>query len=69
MESPALVFANHPMTTHTPSKTNFAEQTIAFVRDFAGFAGLRGVWAATLSVVAAAFEGVGIVLLIRSSRS
>lgn len=64
MESAALVFAIHPMVKLDPSKTNFARQTIAFMRDFAGFAGLRGVWAATLSVIAAAFEGVGIVLLI-----
>jgi ABC-type hemin transport system ATPase subunit len=64
MESPALVFAIHPMIKLAPAKTNFARQTIAFMRDFAGFAGLRGVWAATLSVIAAAFEGVSIVLLI-----
>jgi ABC-type multidrug transport system fused ATPase/permease subunit len=64
MESPALVFAIHPMIKFDPSKTNLARQTIAFVRDFAGFAGLRGVWAAALSLTAAAFEGVGIVLLI-----
>ncbi|MGB8630428.1 MAG: ABC transporter ATP-binding protein [Xanthobacteraceae bacterium] len=64
MESPALVFANHPMIKFDPSKTNLASQTIAFVRDFAGFAGLSGVQAATLSVIAAAFEGVGVVLLI-----
>jgi ABC-type multidrug transport system fused ATPase/permease subunit len=64
MESPALVFANHPMIKFDPSKTNLASQTIAFVRDFAGFAGLSGVQAATLSVIAAAFEGVGVMLLI-----
>ncbi|HXX51649.1 MAG TPA: ABC transporter ATP-binding protein [Xanthobacteraceae bacterium] len=52
------------MTKPDLSKTNLAKQTIAFVRDFAGFAGLSGVWAATLSAIAAAFEGVGIVLLI-----
>jgi ABC-type multidrug transport system fused ATPase/permease subunit len=64
MESPALVFAIHPMIEFDPSKTNLAGQTIAFVRDFAGFAGLRGGWAAALSVIAAAFDGVGLVLLI-----
>lgn len=52
------------MTKPDLSKTNLAKQTIAFVRDFAGFAGLSGVWAAALSAIAAAFEGVGIVLLI-----
>ena len=52
------------MTKPDLSETNLAKQTIAFVRDFAGFAGLSGVWAATLSAIAAAFEGVGIVLLI-----
>jgi ATP-binding cassette, subfamily C, bacterial len=64
MESPALVFAIHPMIKLDTSKTNLTGQTIAFVRDFAGFAGLNGVWAAALSVIAAAFEGVGILLLI-----
>lgn len=52
------------MTKPDLSKTNLAKQTIAFVRDFAGFAGLSGVWAAALSAIAAAFEGVGVVLLI-----
>ena len=64
MESPALVFANHPMNKRDPSETNLASQAIAFVRDFAGFAGLHGVWAATVSLIAAAFDGIGIVLLI-----
>jgi ABC-type multidrug transport system fused ATPase/permease subunit len=64
MESPALVFANHPMIKLDPSKTKLASQAIAFVRDFTGFAGRSGVWAAAVSVIAAAFEGIGIVLLI-----
>jgi ABC-type multidrug transport system fused ATPase/permease subunit len=59
-----LTFTIFPMIKLEPSKTNFAKQTIAFLKDFAGFAGLSGIWAATLSVIAAAFEGVGIVLLI-----
>ncbi|MGN6750668.1 MAG: ABC transporter ATP-binding protein [Xanthobacteraceae bacterium] len=39
-------------------------QTIAFVRDFAAFAGLSGVIAAALAVLAAIFEGVGLLLLV-----
>ena len=40
------------------------QQAIAFVRDFAGFAGLSGVMASVLAVVAATFEGVGLLLLV-----
>ena len=39
-------------------------QAIAFVRDFAAFAGIRGVVAAALAVVAASFEGAGLLLLV-----
>lgn len=39
-------------------------QTIAFVQDFAAFAGLGGIWAAALAVIAATFEGVGLLLLV-----
>jgi ATP-binding cassette, subfamily C, bacterial len=39
-------------------------QAIAFVRDFAAFAGLRGVMASVLAVLAASFEGVGLLLLV-----
>ncbi len=39
-------------------------QGTAFVRDFAAFAGLRGVVASALAVLAATFEGVGLLLLV-----
>jgi len=39
-------------------------QAIAFVRDFASFAGVSGVMAAALAVLAAIFEGVGLLLLV-----
>jgi len=39
-------------------------QAIAFVRDFAAFAGLRGIMASALAVLAASFEGVGLLLLV-----
>ncbi len=39
-------------------------QGTAFVRDFAAFAGLSGVIASTLAVLAAGFEGVGLLLLV-----
>ena len=39
-------------------------QTITFVQDFAAFAGLGGIWAAALAVIAATFEGVGLLLLV-----
>jgi ABC-type siderophore export system fused ATPase/permease subunit len=39
-------------------------QAIAFVRDFAAFAGPRGVMASVLAVLAASFEGVGLLLLV-----
>jgi hypothetical protein len=43
---------------------SLARQSIAFVRDFAAFAGREGLWAATLAVVAAAFDGIGLLLLV-----
>jgi ATP-binding cassette subfamily C protein len=39
-------------------------QAIAFVCDFAAFAGLRGVMASMLAVLAASLEGVGLLLLV-----
>jgi ATP-binding cassette subfamily C protein len=39
-------------------------QAMAFVHDFATFAGLSGIFAAALAVLAAAFEGVGLLLLV-----
>jgi hypothetical protein len=39
-------------------------QAIAFVRDFAAFAGPRGVMASVLAVLAASFDGVGLLLLV-----
>jgi ATP-binding cassette subfamily C protein len=39
-------------------------QAIAFVQDFAAFAGLSGVMAAALAVLAASFEGVGLLLMV-----
>lgn len=39
-------------------------QAIAFVRDFAAFAGLSGVVASALAVLAASLEGVGLLLLV-----
>jgi ATP-binding cassette, subfamily C, bacterial len=39
-------------------------QAIAFAGDFAAFAGLSGVMAAALAVLAAMFEGVGLLLLV-----
>lgn len=37
-------------------------QAIALVRDFAGFAGLNGLWAEALAVLAATFEAFGLLL-------
>jgi ATP-binding cassette subfamily C protein len=44
--------------------SGLVRQAIAFVRDFAAFAGLNGVWAAALAVIASTFEGVGLLLLV-----
>ena len=46
------------------SNTSLVEQARCFIRDFAGFAGGRGLWGAALGIIAAAFEGVGLVLLV-----
>jgi hypothetical protein len=46
------------------AKSSFAKQATSFVRDFASFAGLNGVWAAALAVIAAAFESIGLLLLV-----
>ncbi len=51
-------------TDTATSSTGFAEQASRFLRDFAGFAGADGIFAAALSVVAGVFEGVGLVLLV-----
>jgi hypothetical protein len=47
-----------------PAISRLLRQAIAFVRDFAAFAGASGVLAAALAVIAAAFEGVGLFLLV-----
>jgi ABC-type multidrug transport system fused ATPase/permease subunit len=47
-----------------PAISRLLRQAIAFVRDFAAFAGASGVLAAALAVIAAAFEGVGLLLLV-----
>ncbi|MBO0716607.1 MAG: ABC transporter ATP-binding protein, partial [Rhizobiales bacterium] len=39
-------------------------QGTAFVRDFAAFAGLRGVMASVVAILAASFDGVGLLLLV-----
>ncbi|MFY9769026.1 MAG: hypothetical protein WAK04_02180 [Xanthobacteraceae bacterium] len=39
-------------------------QGTAFIRDFAAFAGLSGVMASALAVIAATFEGAGLLLLV-----
>jgi ATP-binding cassette, subfamily C, bacterial len=46
------------------SSDHFVKQAAGFMRDFAAFAGGNGIWAATLAVVAALFESVGLVLLV-----
>src|SRR5229473_3565946 len=46
------------------AQSGLANQATSFVQDFAGFAGLNGVWAAALAVIAAAFEGIGLLLLV-----
>jgi ATP-binding cassette, subfamily C, bacterial len=46
------------------ANSNFVKQTISFVEDFTAFAGLDGVWAAALAVIAAAFDGIGLLLLV-----
>ena len=57
MNKPELTEAVSPMSA-------LFRQVIAFVRDFAAFAGLSGVMAAALAVLAAMFEGVGLLLLV-----
>jgi ATP-binding cassette subfamily C protein len=44
--------------------TRFAQQAVSFLRDFAGFARGQAIVAAALSVIAALFESVGLVLLV-----
>jgi hypothetical protein len=44
--------------------SGLARQAIAFVRDFAAFAGLNGIWATALAVIASTFEGVGLLLVV-----
>jgi len=47
-----------------PTLSGLLRQASAFVRDFAAFAGVSGVIAAALAVLAACFEGVGLLLLV-----
>ena len=46
------------------SSANWPNEARRFIRDFAGFAGTTGIWGAALGITAAAFEGVGLVLLV-----
>ena len=56
---------NKPEVTESGLPTSgLLRQAIALVRDFAAFAGLRGVMASVLAVLAASFEGVGLLLLV-----
>jgi ATP-binding cassette, subfamily C, bacterial len=56
---------NKPELTESASPISaLLRQTIAFVGDFAAFAGLSGVMAAAFAVLAAMFEGVGLLLLV-----
>ena len=52
------------MTESGPPISSLLRQGIAFVQDFAAFAGLSGVMAAALAVLAATFDGVGLLLLV-----
>ena len=47
-----------------PTLSGLLRQASAFVRDFVAFAGVSGVIAAALAVLAACFEGVGLLLLV-----
>lgn len=56
---------NKPDLTESVSPISaLLRQAIAFAGDFAAFAGLSGVMAAALAVLAAMFEGVGLLLLV-----
>jgi len=46
------------------ANSDLVKQATLFVEDFTAFAGLNGVWAAALAVIAAAFEGIGLLLLV-----
>jgi ATP-binding cassette subfamily C protein len=46
------------------ANSDLVKQAIAFVEDFTAFAGLNGVWAAALAVIAAVFDGIGLLLLV-----
>jgi len=46
------------------SSADWPNEARRFIRDFAGFAGTTGIWGAALGITAAAFEGVGLVLLV-----
>jgi ABC-type siderophore export system fused ATPase/permease subunit len=52
------------VTESGPPSSGLLRQATAFVRDFAAFAGLSGVAASTLAVLAASLEGVGLLLLV-----
>ena len=52
------------MTESGPPISSLLRQGIAFVQDFAAFAGLSGVMAAALAVLAATFDGAGLLLLV-----
>jgi len=52
------------MTSRAASILSLLESARRFSRDFARFAGVRGVWAAILVALGAGLEGVGLVLII-----
>jgi len=57
MNKPEMTESGLPLSGLLP-------QAFAFIRDFAAFAGLSGILASALAVLAASFEGVGLLLLV-----
>jgi len=56
---------NKPVVTESGLPlSGLLRQAIAFIRDFAAFAGPSGILASALAVLAASFEGVGLLLLV-----
>jgi hypothetical protein len=62
MEKPDL--SDSELAKSGLANSDLVKQAISFVEDFTAFAGLNGVWAAALAVIAAAFEGIGLLLLV-----
>src|ERR1700761_4520605 len=60
----AAVSSDLSPSENTLGGAAWRQQALRFISDFGAFAGRRGLWGAMLAIASAAFESVGLVLLV-----